>query len=148
MKVKNYEFSDNLIAEIGKFAILWNIFEKIHCNFNCNITKIKDACKYLCIDKVKQAKLAKTLNAHRIWFEQLRTDYIVEKLYSNDRHPTEEEIQSIETFLKQDGDNLIYGCILCIYRIRNNMMHGLKDIETLNEQIGIFQAVNEILESI
>lgn len=148
MKVKNYELSDNLIAEIGKFTILWNIFEKIHCNFNCNITKIQATCKYLRIDKEKQAKLAEVLNARRIWFEQLYKDYIARNLYSKDRHPREEEIKSIETFLKQDGADFTLGCLLCICRIRNNMMHGLKDVETLNEQISIFQAANEILESI
>lgn len=148
MKIKNHELNDRLVIQIGKFAILWNLFEKIHCSYNCTPEKIKDACKYLRIDKEKQAKLAEALNTHRNWFEQLYNDYIVEKLYSKNRHPNKEEITAIEAFLNQDGEDWTYGCLLCVYRIRNNMMHGLKEIEKLNKQIGIFQAVNEILESI
>jgi hypothetical protein len=44
-------------------------------------------------------------------------------------------------------DNII-GCLLIVQRIRNNMMHGLKDICDLNEQLELFQAANEVLEGI
>ena len=50
--------------------------------------------------------------------------------------------------MEQKGDNLNSGCLLAIYRIRNNLMHGLKMVEQLNDQFELFQAVNDVLESI
>ena len=50
--------------------------------------------------------------------------------------------------MKQDSEDLRCGCLLVIHRLRNNLMHGLKLIEELNEQLTLFQAANEVLESI
>ncbi len=147
MLIKGYDLNDELIVEIGKFAVLWNLFEKNHCNYNTTPAKIVEVCGYASVSEEKQAALAKALNDRRLWFEQLYNDFIVGGLYSDDRSPKPEEINHIETFLKQEG-NGICGCLLCVSRIRNNMMHGLKDVEKLNSQLEIFKAANGVLESI
>ena len=64
------------------------------------------------------------------------------------RQPQEADKRFMEEFLKQSGDDLTCGCLLTIYRIRNNLMHGLKQIEDLNTQLDLFKAVNEVLESV
>lgn len=119
MLIKEYNLDDELIVEIGKFAVLWNLFEKHYCNNNCNLAKILDICESVSVSKQNQAKLADALNDRRSWFGQLYTDYIVDGLYSDSRYPKESEIHSIETFLKQEDDDTIIGCLLCVYRIRN-----------------------------
>ena len=147
MLIKTYDLNDQLIVEIGKFAVLWNLFEKNHCNYKCNLSNILDVCNYVSVSNDKQTQLAKTLNDRRSWFEQLYTDFIVGGLYSASRSPNEDEIKYIETFLKQE-ENSIRGCLLCLYRIRNNLMHGLKNVEDLNTQLDIFKAANDILQSL
>lgn len=147
MLIKGYELSDELIVEIGKFAVLWNLFEKDYCGYHCTPNTIIEACEYISISNEKQVVLAKALNARRLWFDQLYHNFILSGLYSDDRHPKEDEIKYIESFLKQEADTTC-GCLLCISRIRNNLMHGLKDVETLNSQLEIFRAANGILESI
>ena len=147
MQIKGYNLNDELIVEIGKFAVLWNLFEKIHCDNKCNNRKILEDCSYLYVSSEKQNRLAVALNRRREWFEQLHTEFISKGLFSDDRQANEDEIKQIEAFLKQDG-NTLYGCLLCVFRIRNNMMHGLKDVETLNTQVEIFKSVNDILESV
>ena len=42
----------------------------------------------------------------------------------------------------------ICGALLCIYRIRNNLLHGLKELSELNGQIGLFKSMNNVLENI
>lgn len=54
----------------------------------------------------------------------------------------------MQNFMDQTGDDLNCGCLLVIYRIRNNLMHGLKMVEELNNQLKLFKAVNGVLESI
>ena len=132
--------------EIGKFAVLWNLFEKNNCNNNCNPTAIINACNYITVSKDSQAALAKALNDMRWWFELLIHDFIMKGLYSNDRQPSERDVQYIEEFLKESNSTI--GCLLSVYRIRNNMMHGLKSIEGLNNQLEIFKAANKVLEGL
>ena len=59
-------------------------------------------------------------------------------------------MKMMQMFLLQIGndDELVCGCLLIIHRIRNNMMHGLKVIKELNDQIELFRSANEVLESI
>ncbi len=147
MLIKGYDLNDELITEIGKFAILWNLFEKNHCNYKATPARIIEVCDYLSVSVEKQAALAKALNARRFWFDQLYTDFITGDLYSDSRQPNKNEINHIKEFLKQEG-NTICGCLLCISRIRNNLLHGIKDVEKLNTQIEIFKSANHILESI
>ncbi len=57
-------------------------------------------------------------------------------------------MQVMKQFLEQKGDDLLYGCLLVIYRIRNNLMHGIKLLEELDGQIELFRAANDVLENI
>ena len=145
MLIKGYDLSDELIVEVGKFALLWNLFERTYCHCECTPSEIINICGSVSVDKGKQAALAKALNQRRSWFDQLYTDFIIGGMYSYTRPPKEDEINYIEAFLKQEDDS-VCGCLLCASRIRNNLMHGLKDVETLNSQLDIFKAANSVLE--
>lgn len=147
MLIKGFELSDELIVEIGKFAILWNLFEKSYFGYKCTPKKIMEMCDCVSVSIENQEAFAKALNDRRAWFEQLYHDFILNGLYSDGRSPTEDEINHIEAFLKHEDDSTC-GCLLCISRIRNNLMHGLKDAEMLNKQLEIFKAANRILESL
>lgn len=149
MKIKGENLKDDLVIEIGKFAILWNCFERYHCDNFCNPTKIKSICSSISIDKNKQTELARVLNKRRSWFGQIIPVYVDTGLHpGNARLSKEEERRLMVEFMKQKGTDLRCGCLLVIHRIRNNLMHGLKCIEQLNDQLELFQAVNGVLESI
>lgn len=149
MLIKNVDLDNKLIMEIGKFAVLWNCFERFECDNNCNPKKIRIISENLNVDYEKQKKLAEVLNKRRSWFEQNITDYVKTGLHPfNFRSSRVEEKKLMEEFMDQSGDNLTSGCLLVIYRIRNNLMHGLKCVELLNNQYDLFVAVNDVLESI
>ena len=61
MFIKGKEFDEELVIEIGKFAVLWNMFEKEHCETNCNPRKIRAAAPELSIDQDKQKALVEVL---------------------------------------------------------------------------------------
>lgn len=149
MQIKGHNLNDELITEIGTFAVLWGWFEKNYCSNKCTPTLIIDIAEYISINNKAQEDFAVALNARREWFEQLYTDYdyIATGLYSEDRTPNKMARIHIGNFLEQCGGS-VAGCLLCVQRIRNNMMHGLKNLETLNEQISIFETANAVLESI
>lgn len=149
MKIKNYDLNNELILEIGRFSVLWNCFERSQCSNNCSPRQIKAVCQNLCIDKDKINELAKVINTRREIFNVSISDYVQDGLHpeaARSSNPKEKEL--INIFLEQrEGDSTV-GCLLAINRIRNNLMHGLKQIEDLNNQLDLFRAVNEVLESV
>lgn len=149
MKLEGCNLDDKLVMEIGKFTILWNCFERFQCGNRCNPTKIKSVSTMISIDKEKQTELAKVLNERRSWFGQVISEYVETGLYpGNARQNQKEDRLLMEKFLEQEADDLCCGCLLVIYRIRNNLLHGLKCIEQLNDQLELFQAANGVLESL
>lgn len=149
MKIKGENLKDELVIEIGKFAILWNCFERYHCDNLCNPTKIKSIYSSISIDKNKQTELARVLNKRRSWFGQIIPDYVETGLHpGNARMSRAEERHLMEEFMGQKSEDMRSGCLLVIHRIRNNLMHGLKCIEQLNDQLELFRAVNGVLESV
>lgn len=149
MNIKGHELTDEIVVEIGRFAILWNCFERFIFTNECSPAKIKEIYKELSISKAMQEKFANVLNERRSWFGQLIPDYVDTGLYpGNARHAKEEDSELMQEFMKQEGEDLRCGCLLVIHRIRNNLMHGLKLIEELDGQIELFQAANDVLESI
>lgn len=149
MNIKGYELTDEIVIEIGRFAILWNCFERDFFNNKCCLKKINEIYKKLTISKDAQEKLANVLNKRRNCFRQLISYYVNIGLHPGNAHQAKREDSILmQEFIKQESEDSRCGCLLVIYRIRNNLMHGLKNIEELNGQLELFQAVNDVLESI
>ena len=149
MIIRGNNLDDKLVVEIGRFSILWNCFERFKCDNACNPAKIKLIYQNIKIDKNKEAQLARVLNERRSWFGQVISEYVETGLYpGNARQNKEEDRLLMERFMEQKEEDLGCGCLLVIYRIRNNLMHGLKCIEKLNDQIKLFEAVNDVLETL
>lgn len=75
MLIKGYTLQEETVLEVGKFAILWNCFERSWCQNNCNPSVIKCIANTIPVDVEKQAHLAEILNERRNWFGQLEMDY-------------------------------------------------------------------------
>lgn len=149
MLIKGHELGDELVVEIGKFSILWNCFERFHCDNFCKPAVIKKVCKKLSIDNDIQKELAEVLNERCSWFCPDIIHYVEYSLHPGNAHKSShEDMVLMQDFLKQSGEKLSCGCLLVIYRIRNNLMHGMKCVEQLNNQLELFKAVNRVLESI
>ena len=151
MKIRNFELKDETVLEIGKFAVLWNWFEKTFCNNNCNYNRLKESIEFIKIDETKQKRLAEVFDVRKYMFMQITEDYVNTGLYPDNarRSKTDkEERKAMEDFINQSGDEVALGCLMTIYRIRCNMMHGLKIVEQLDDQYELFKAVNGVLESV
>lgn len=149
MIIRGNYLDDKLVVEIGRFSILWNCFERFNCDNACNPAKIKNIYQNIKIDKNKEVELAKVLNERRSWFGQIISEYVETGMYPNNaRQNKEEDRLLMEKYMEQKEEDLRCGCLLVIYRIRNNLMHGLKCIEQLNNQLKLFEAINGVLETL
>ena len=142
------------IFEVGRFAILWNVFENTKCNNKCTCAKI--------VNMEKSIK-----NSDKEPFERFATELknrankigrTVDKYVNNNVFPINGAIISatdrtnympaVIEFIDSSGENNLAGAFLAIYRIRNNMFHGLKGHSALDDQIDLFKAMNAVLEEV
>ena len=154
MWIKGYEIKDETVLEIGKFAILWNSFENSWCKNDCKAGELKEVAKNIFMDSYYQVEFAQELRRRCESFGQSKEDYVKNSLHPrNARKSLPENEKLMLRFIKQEvedeGDrDLVCGCLLVIQRIRNNLMHGLKEINMLDGQIKLFRTANAVLESI
>ena len=149
MYIRSYNLSEEIVREIGRFAILWNCFENTFLRCECSAGQIRNQYVNIYIDKSSQVEFAKALN------NRLRNFHISVQEYVDDRlHPALADPsnpankQAMKDFIEQRGEDNRLGCLLIIYRLRCNMMHGLKEIYDLNNQLELFSTMNDVLESI
>lgn len=151
MKIRDFELKNKTVLEIGKFAILWNWFEKEFCENNCNYSRLKNASENARIDPQKQKELADVFEVRKYMFMQVTEEYVDTGLYPDNARRTRTDVEErkvMEDFIDQKEGNTTLGCLMTIYRIRCNMMHGLKIVKQLDDQYELFKAANGVLESI
>lgn len=143
VNIHNCSLQQDTVLSIGKFAILWNIFESQKFENDCTVNKIEK----LKLNKSEQwHQLAEVLKQRQEQFDLTEEQYIARKL--RQQGLKSERIEKIKNFLQSNGREDIVGGLFAIYRIRNNMFHGEKDYQMLDGQKELFDAVNNVLESI
>ena len=162
MIIKSYELSELLLTEIGRFAILWNYFEEKFFDCYCSHLKIINKFNEITFDNAK-AKSLQNVFIERIESYGLTGDEninrkiiqsYVKSVFWDDaprkgkkKKEMDEEISAIIDFCTKDEPD-VCGCLFLLYRIRNNLMHGVKQLPRIDNQFDIFQAANNVLETI
>ena len=149
MEILNEDFNEDIVKEIGKFTILWAEYERQYCRNNCNSTTIRDFAKnYIVDDEILQdfsIKIQVRIENNCVSKEEY-VGYIL--IPENANQPNKDDIQEMYKFIGQQGDENTLGAFLCIYRVRNNLLHGLKVLSELSRQIELFKSMNKVLENI
>jgi hypothetical protein len=136
----NIKIDENDIEEIKDFLLLWNLFESICCNKRANIN---------CIDRIIDSKieLFKEENYKDIF------DYFYNR-YKNNNSKLEKLnltlarkklVQNVLNDNYQDKNNKLKFIISIIYRYRNNLFHGEKDLKFIKLQKENFTKTNKFL---
>lgn len=150
MKIKGCELGDNVVTEIGKFTILWAEFEKRFCDNNCNSNAIWKFANSYIVDDNELKEFSQQIHGRIEFYKIDDVDYYVQhKLIPDKAHDIPEaDKKAIKDFMALQGGNVLAGAMLAIYRIRNNLLHGLKIISELKDQLKLFKSMNAILKSI
>lgn len=151
MRIITYELSDEVVLEIGKFAILWNEFEKNFFKYEFKPSKLKSVLQNIVIDQNLLKEFRDDLGLQYCYYNNI-DKFIKDFFYTNNsnHNPNKQDKDYICYFLNDTGTYVdkLYGCILIIYRYRNNLMHGMKNVEGLEQQLQVFKIINGLLESI
>lgn len=151
IKILNNDLTDKIVFEIGKFSIFWAEFEKSLGN-NCSDDLLVNKKHLFMVDDNVIINFWKSLHNRSQYFDEDIEAYTNYNLIPENAHrPRDKYIKYMKDFLNLDElvkNDWVCGALLCIYRIRNNLLHGLKCIDELNGQIELFKAMNKVLENI
>lgn len=141
---------EKTLKEIEKFTVVWLIFEKYICEEEASLSKLD-----LVVDKVNENNIDNAIYQETLEYFQNR--------YINDQGNTNEYFKGIfrshenryETIctnvLKGNFNSkkeILKGLIFLVYRYRNNLFHGVKDVLRLDDQFENFIHINIFLQNI
>jgi len=147
----NERFHSSLTEEnlnsVNDFLLLWSLFEKQICNNDANNNCLLRFAE-------RDIDLFDIVVINRV-YDYLRNRYIQNGHSTNRfqylRLPNQRYIDYIlETFLNPESTQTdkLKVSLLIIYRFRNNLFHGEKNILTIDSQTENFRHSNELLKNI
>lgn len=135
------EFSDEAISSVASFTLLWSYFEDHFFEKNFKLEKIQDFTDQCYM----QTELVESLDEQWIFF---RDRYFTNgscnfyKLFTlDDSLPKGSSLKAYKKVLValETNNDVMYAVLVIVYRIRNNLFHGNKPLETLNEQVSLLE---------
>lgn len=141
------------IDRVRNFSLLWNLFERYACNRLANINSISSA-----VDMINQSEAitAELITDHIEYFSNryFNSDRspkpIFEDLKFRDGGDQSAKQRVIDTLTGQQSDpkENLKSLLFILYRFRNNLFHGEKEIINLNKQVENFIIANDLLTKV
>lgn len=139
------QLQDKDLKSVRDFSLVWNIFEATVCDTNFSITK------------VEQALRNKNFNLDDfVPFLEYFKDRYISNNNTNQRfemlhfRPNDKKDFVAEVLLGQHSGTkqIILALVIIVFRFRNNLFHGLKDIRFIDEQKSNFDNANSVLTTL
>jgi hypothetical protein len=128
------------------FSLIWNLFETVACRRQANPTSIREAVDHAGDSgRLKQATYSKYVDYFRErYLHDGDIDHVFAVLFM-DHARSKTVVRGVLLGEMHDLNNMVYALLLIAHRIRNNLFHGNKGIETLHTQTDLFRVVNRLL---
>ena len=141
---------ENRLKSIFYFSLIWNIFEKECCDNYASIG-------------IHPKRIAENITVDTINIEKLRyIFYYYQTRYFSDNQVTESfrnfdfgrgvnsvnykrNVSDILQYDNPDIKQILEALLLIAFRLRNNLFHGIKEVERLYEQNENFSKINQML---
>jgi hypothetical protein len=151
-----FENSINLnndgIERIKNFVFLWNIFETFACNKNAEINSIKNIVEIIdSYERISLETYSEYVNyfSNRYYNPNGDKTHNIEGLCfrpeSKNDLQAKNEVISVLTGEQIEPKESLKALLIIIYRFRNNLFHGNKQIVHIDTQIDNFICANNIL---
>ena len=138
-------FTENDLQSIKDFALIWNIFENVVCNNNCSVGILTE----------RLLPVQFELNEFNDSLEYFKHRYITDGLlngrfeYLNFRHNDRRElVEDVLLGNNNEISTIVLALSIIVYRFRNNLFHGLKEIRFIDQQQTNFENANLVLIAI
>jgi hypothetical protein len=141
------------IERIRNFVLLWNMFETFGCNKNANIRTIRTAVENInATVLISNEMLTPFVDyfAGRYFNDKGTSTEIFEglKFRGGDDIQAKEDVSLILTRQIVESKEVLKGLLFILFRFRNNLFHGEKQVVLLNTQISNFSYANRLLANV
>lgn len=132
------ELSAEARNAVSSFTTMWNFFESTLCENSASVAAFERAIERFEPDRTHPPTMEALDECLAFWAFRYRTPegfgHRFEDLYfrQNDRRAHVESV--LEGHLTEPKDKLL-ALMIIVYRLRNNLFHGLKTLEMLNDQV-------------
>ena len=138
------------IEAIGRFTITWNLFEHNYLN-NKGSEKALSELSFSPIDDETMTVLNELIEYFRRslldyyrFDQQVFDDHLIIEKFYHSKMTRSSHVLQIKDFLNYENSDL-KACLYAICRIRNNLLHGEKDIYSIDGQRNLINTASEIL---
>lgn len=141
------------IERVRNFVLLWNMFETFGCNKNANIRTIRIAVENInATVQISNEMLNPFVDYFndRYFNDNSTSKEIFEglKFRGGDDIQAKEEVRLILTRQIHESKEVLKGLLFILFRFRNNLFHGEKEVVLLNTQISNFSYANRLLANV
>jgi len=125
-------------AAVANFTMMWSLFEGIACGNHANVRQFEKLAAALSNATVPPDVLNSIDDCLAFWTSRYRAPegfadtFIGLYFRNNDR---KEVVEKVLLGQRESPSDKLLALMLIVYRLRNNLFHGLKTIEMLNDQV-------------
>lgn len=138
-------FADDDIVSVKDFSLYWNVFEDIVCTNNFSIPTVEQSINARNFNRVEFQNTIDYFRNRYVTNGNLNEKFPHLHFRNNDRQNFVEQVLLGQL---DDTNDIILASVIIIYRYRNNLFHGLKDIRTINFQQDNFATANHFLQTL
>ena len=141
------------IERLRNFVLLWNMFETFACNKNANIRSIRIGVENInATVTISNEMLTPFVDyfADRYFNDNGTSKEIFEglKFRNGDDIQAKEDVRLILTGQIVESKEVLKGLLFILFRFRNNLFHGEKQVVLLDTQISNFTYANRLLANV
>jgi hypothetical protein len=133
---------------VSNFTLMWNYFENLTCGTRADMAKFERVAATVAARGDVPAAMALALE---YWGNRYYGLHGFNALFDGLQFRAGDRRQHVEAVLSgnlNDVKDRVLGAIIIVYRLRNNLFHGLKEISTLDEQAANLDTACRVLAAI
>src|SRR6185312_6487657 len=136
------------VDAVSNFSLMWNIFEGTVCSNQAQISVFESRANEI----AHRGSLPLAIeDGVGFWRQRYVAESAFNKRFEQLRFRPRDRREHVEAVLrseKNDPESQLLAAMIVIYRLRNNLFHGLKEINTLNDQVESLTIACRVLAAI
>ena len=142
-------YGKDQLEHVLHFTLMWNMFESYLCNQSASVNALESLLRDL--ERNNQLQIVE----FESYLSLFQSRYVSNGEFT-ERFPhlnlrrgdREDLVRSVLLGEKTDEFSTALTCLLIIYRYRNNLFHGIKDVNDLTFQRDIFEQSSMLLSRV
>lgn len=123
---------------VASFTTMWNFFESTLCENRASLTAFEQSCERLELEGIEPQTIQALDECLSFWSFRYRTPEGFSPLFDSLYFRPNDKRAHVESVLKGNATSpkeKLLALMIIVYRLRNNLFHGLKTLDMLNDQV-------------